>query len=1074
MRTKSRIKKTSLLVTLLLFFLCAQQLSAANVLGRPRKMFLIKTEHFDIIFSNQSEETAALLAQKADQLYKSAAEALNSKVNLHMPVIISPDSDNLSVTYTPSPYNRIIIFDSPADYDTAVFDDTMQSLFYREIYKALVQSIRSPFNQFLAKWIAGEGYQPVALFNMPYSFIEGSAYIAESRQPGEGRLNDGYFLQILAQAKLEGKFPKYSQVTTVRDIYPGEELSLAAGAGFAAFLINTYGVEKYAELWQKSGKINPLMTQGVFRKTYGKKLKELWTEFEEAVPLPENLAGPDASQLQPQLLFPDDKEANYEHILLTDYGIVWYDRIRHEVDIYDENNLLKIRQLLFLADNVERLSLSPDGRYMAVSHSQGRTMEDLSSSSVRIYDLRERKFLDAKYGLRDGAIVKTEAGRLAVAGVNVKNLHAKLEIYSLPLKDDGDRKIELIYGREFERNQTPFSPVYGGDGITAYILADGKTSYLCRLSLDGSLEEKWQIETGPDGEGESTPLTLRRLTWSPARSGTAPFYTFATTLPHEHSFTRAGFIYLTEAFEPLRAAYTAADLPGGINFPVVSSTGDLLYSAHTFSQNKLCTVALSALPLAPGKLVDVGQAGSDGKLVELSQHSAPGAADNSPGAADNSPASGKLSDLYTVRRYLPFKYMADLSITPFFPMKLMDLSDGNLYWPGLGLTIESQTDPCMNTRALLSAGWTYLPMDFTWTSNIPSSYLAKIRTESLNLSKDKSAAFYIENSSTPVYLKAGTIFNYNLDGQYNFKVVAGGQWKLPVGIALRRLIFDIQTSYNVSTDYYDQTQNDIRPSLNNWPSFRDAYETYEVSAKVEYTNIHQYGYSTFEQRGLTLGMRAYSMWDMCEVRLLQEARKQKEAEEKAKQEAQKQESSGQADPQKGLTNAQKKNLFQESIADITQLNAGFYATVAIPRLNPLTMYKGWVLSMPAVLTAEFVNKAGTALDSSAQVLLIGREIHNNFIPNFLYSRRAGLWFGYNMALVYDTAETRLPDIRRENYLAEVFQGVSFTQAIYAVLNLDLNITTGKLSSVPINTTLTGTFFPESRGYDISLDVRLHL
>lgn len=1060
MSAKTRFIKSSFLVSLLLFFLCSQ-LFAANVLGRPRKMFLIKTEHFDIIFSNQSEETALLLAQKADLLYSQAAQALESEANLHMPVIISPDSDILSVTYTPSPYNRIIIFDSPADYDTAVFDDTMQSLFYREIYKALLQSIRSPFNQFVAKWIAGEGYQPVALFNMPYSFIEGSAYLAESQQPGEGRLNDGYFLQILAQAKLDGKFPKYSQVTTVRDIYPGEELSLAAGAGFAAFLINAYGVEKYAELWQNSGKINPLMKQGVFYKTYEKTLTDLWTEFEEAVPLPAGLAENEGSELEGELLFPNDKEANYEHILLTDYGTVWYDRIRHEVDIFDESNQLKIRQLLFLADNVERLSLSPDGRYMAVSNTQTRTMEGLSSSSVWIYDLRDRKFLGAKYSLRDGSIVRTAEGRLAVAGVNVKDLHAKLEIYTLPLGDIKNEKVELIYGRGFTGNETPFSPVYGGDGIVAYILAEGTERFFCRLGFDGQLEEKRLVQAAPggDGEGEAvpTPLKIQRLAFNPSRGGRPPYYTFAFTLPQSNSFTRAGFIYLSEDFQPQSVELTAADLPGGINFPVVSSADTLLYSAHKFSQNQLRSVALSALPREDGILRDVGDPDGDDGSVDLGD------------VTD----LGTLND-YPVRRYLPFKYMADLSFTPFFPMKLMDLSDGNLYWPGLGLTIESQTDPCMNTRALLSAGWTYLPMDFTWTSNIPSSYLAKIRTESLNLSKDKSAAFYIENSSTPVYLKAGTIFNFNLEGEYNFKVVAGGQWKVPVGIALRRLTFDLQASYNVSTDYYDQTQSDIRPSLNDWPTFSSAYETYEVSAKIGYTNIHQYGYSTFEQRGLELGMRAYSMWDMCEVKLLREARKQKEEEEKAKQEAQSQESYGQPSPQKGLTNAQKKNLFQESIADITQLNAGFYATVAIPRLNPLIMYKGWVLSMPAVLTAEFVNKAGTALDSSAQVLLIGREIHNNFIPNFLYSRRAGLWFGYNMALVYDTAETRLPDIRRENYLAEVFQGVSFTQAIYAVLNLDLNITTGKLSSVPINTTLTGTFFPESRGYDISLDVRLHL
>ena len=125
---------------LLLFFLSTQQLFAANVLGRPRKMFLIKTEHFDIIYSSESEETALLLVENADLLYDRAAGVLKSQNNLHMPVIISPDSDVLSVDYTSSPYNRIIIFDSPADYDTAVFEDTLLSLFYREIFLALAQS----------------------------------------------------------------------------------------------------------------------------------------------------------------------------------------------------------------------------------------------------------------------------------------------------------------------------------------------------------------------------------------------------------------------------------------------------------------------------------------------------------------------------------------------------------------------------------------------------------------------------------------------------------------------------------------------------------------------------------------------------------------------------------------------------------------------------------------------------------------------------------------------------------------------------------------------------------------------
>ena len=1044
MCTKRRFNKSGFLVSLLLFFLCVQPLFAKNVLSRPRKMFLIKTEHFDIIFSKESEETALLLAENADSLYVKAAENLNSQLNLHMPVIISPDSDTLSVDYTSTPYNRIIIFDSPADYERAVFQDTLFSLFYREVFLALAQSIRSPFNQFLAKWIVGEEYQPVALLNLPYSFIEGIAYIAESQEGGaddsanatvsEGRLHDHYFLQILAQAKLENKFPKWTQVATVRDTYPGEELAYAAGAGFAAFLMNTYGVEKYSQLWQESGKLNPLLIHGVFYNTYGISLTELWTQFEESVPLPEKLLEIEELEKEYKPVFKKDKEANYEHLLLTEYGIVWYDSLRHEVDIFDEKNGNKIRQLLFLADNIDRLSISPDGRYMAVSHTQKQTMESLSASNTWIYDLKTRRFLSAKYQLRDSAIIMTSDGNYAVAGVNVKNSHARLEIYTMPLGDIKGETIEPLSAYDFERNQTPFSPVYAGNGFLSFIQAEGTQRYLRKIGFDIKVPEaKWLLQTSSEA---SLKIQKLDLVYEPGHSDTKPLYTFAFTMPGEHSFTRTGFIYLSENYEPQEVKLVSADLSGGMNYPALSQESDTLYySAKKFSVNQLQTIAFSSLPVEEGRLCPAGE--TDYKAV-LPQTS--------------------LED-YNVRRYNPLKYMADLSFTPFFPIKQIDLNEGNFFWPGLGLTIESQADPCTNTRVLLSAGWTYLPLDFSWTKNMPSTYIAKLREESQNISKDKSAAFYIENSSTPVYLQAGTLFNCNRKGEYTFKVLAGGQWSFPVGIALRHMIFDFQFHAVVSTDYYDQTQAELRPSLSDWPSFEDAYRQYQVSLQIEYTNIHQYGYSSFAKRGFSVGLRAYTMWDMCEVELLKEARENAESAAAA---------------ESGLTNAQKKNLFSESLADITQINVGMFTTIAVPRLIPLPLINNWVLSMPALLKAEFVNKTGTALEASAELLLLGYEMHNTVLPYLLYGRRAGLWFGYNMALVYDTSEVRLPDLRRENYLADVFTGVSYTHAFYMILNLDLNCTLGKLSSVPINTTLTGTWFPESNGYDISLDVRLHL
>ena len=989
-RAFSKNSANKLLGLFLLFFLYSQTFFAADVVGRPRKMSLIKTEHFDIIFSNETEKTALLLVQNADSIYEKAAENSGLKINLHMPVIISPDSDEFTVDYTPSPYNRIIIFDAPSDYETAVFEDILFSMFYREVYSALAQSVRSRYNQFVAKWIAGDAYKPVELFNLPYSFIEGRAYLAESEKPEEGRLNDGYFLQILSQAKLEGKFPKWEQISTVRDIYPGDELTLAAGAGFSAFLMNTYGIEKYAELWQQSGKINPLLTHGVFKKTYDMSVSELWKQFEASVPVPELVE-------EGEPVFPKDKEANYEHILLTEYGTVWYDRIRHEVDIYDENNVLKMRRLLFLADNVERMGLSPDGRYIAVSTTQISTKGGLSKDSVWIYDLRERKFLKVKYPLKDAAIIYTADKKYAVAGVSGRNSGAKLEIYTMPEGDVKKEEPELLYTREFERNKTPLSPVYGGDGFVTYILADGNRRYLCRFNFTGDeIEQKWQITSATE------PLKIQRLNWNSSRRGSARMYTFSFALPQSHSFTRTGFIRLNERFEPQSVQLTTADVSGGVNFPVASSSGYLYYSARFFAVNQLRKVAPGALDLEEGRLVATGSGSGD------------------HGKSDAYGQPGDFSD-YTIYRYNPLKYMADFKIMPFFPLKVLDLKEGNLYWPGLGLTIESQTDPCMNTKALLSAGWTYMPMDFSWTEGSPSRNMAKIRKESQNISKDKSVAFYIENSSTPVHMKGGTLFNCNRDGEYTFKALAGGQLKLPVGIALRNLIIDLSANYTASTDYYDQTQEGIFTSLSDWPSFNNAYEIFELSAQVEYTNIHQYGYSSFEQRGLLIGLRAYTMWDF--------------------------------------------------FTDNTQINVGLFGDVAIPRLTPLTSDSGWVLSVPAQISAEFMNKTGTALEARSQVLLIGHEFHNNVLTSLLYARRAGLWLGYDMGLVYDTSKVRLPDIRHQNYLAEIFTDVSYTYAVYMILNLDWNLIAGKLSSVPINTTLTGTWFPESHGYNITLDVR---
>ena len=66
MNVKTRFYKSSFLVSLLLFFLCIQNLYAGGVFSSPRKVYVLNTNHFEIIFPKESEETAKYIAQNAE------------------------------------------------------------------------------------------------------------------------------------------------------------------------------------------------------------------------------------------------------------------------------------------------------------------------------------------------------------------------------------------------------------------------------------------------------------------------------------------------------------------------------------------------------------------------------------------------------------------------------------------------------------------------------------------------------------------------------------------------------------------------------------------------------------------------------------------------------------------------------------------------------------------------------------------------------------------------------------------------------------------------------------------------
>ena len=126
--------------------------------------------------------------------------------------------------------------------------------------------------------------------------------------------------------------------------------------------------------------------------------------------------------------------------------------------------------------------------------------------------------------------------------------------------------------------------------------------------------------------------------------------------------------------------------------------------------------------------------------------------------------------------------------------------------------------------------------------------------------------------------------------------------------------------------------------------------------------------------------------------------------------------------------------------------------------------------MPTTVSAELMNKTGTALEAKVESLLIGNEIQNGLPFLYLFFSRMGLKGGYAIKLDYDTTTVQLPDIRRKNYLADVFWNTTFSDSLFMIFNTDFQSPVGKLSEIQFNMNLKGEYFIKTQGFKVSFNI----
>ena len=988
----------------------------------PRTVYVASTQYFDFLFPLENEQTVKLLAEQADSIYLNARQTFNCNADFRTIVVVSPDSDTLSVKYTASPYNRIVIFDAVGRLDTGSYVNGLLDLFAHEVGRAVSQSVRSKPMEFVSKYFLGDAFQPVGLFNVPYSFLEGAVY-SQDEESMSGILYDNWNLELLMQAKLENKFPDLLQVSGAYDIYPVNKIDYIAAAAFYAYIQQLWGIEKFGEYWQECGKLNFFkLEKGIFKLVYGQELSTVWQDFIEAIPVPQKLASTDE---QDQELFTHnflkpDSDSSYKFIVSTNYGLVWYDELKEEVDISGFYDYQSIRQLLFLANNITNLTVSPDGRFLVVSHVQGGIREKFEHDLVRIYDLKERKFLREKYDMRDGSIVRLEDGRFAVAGNYVDNGYSNLIIYESPelnkLIGFEDSQPNLVYSRSFNSDTTPYSPVALGKNHFACLVCRNNEWYIMVSDIVAGSphngmndEDFYTISIGGDDTFPEM-LKIRNLRYadyvevsgkkSDHDKSFCLLYDFV--LQNETSFVRTGWLFFDENSIPLRSLAASCDYYGGLNCGAMFNC-NLYYSSQRFDFSELKYVSLNDIPLEEAKINYCAE------LFAVPETS----------AAVPELVEGVAGPSLELIKYSPWKYMRKGSFSFFMPVRDITLEEGVKTEPGLGVIFETQSDPFTNNELLLSAAKGFVPLDFEQIYNARKKEKQEKKAEKIELSKDAAFAIYFKNTSTPADITAAGTFKFNESGEYTFSSFGDILFSLPLAMTFRRLTFDVSLAFTASTSYWDVTQTELFPNLTDWPSFEKAYRRWQSSAGLQYSNIHQYGISPMKKLGIAAGAKITASWEW-----------------------------GKWNPY--------------------QINAGISGTGEIPFLMPVQNYKNMILCLPTTVHAELFYTNGKAVDAYAQLLLYGMEIQNGFWR--LYFPRAGLYAGYDIALEYDTATVRLPDLRHLERFYDVFAHCNLNDSVYLKIDFGLTPVIGKFSKVQFQSSLRLEKYLRSEEWKIKFDI----
>jgi WD40-like Beta Propeller Repeat len=388
------------------------------------------TEHFRITYPVEQRIAALRVAVLAEEAFALISETLQYKPSTPSDIVITDRTDNANGLSSVYPVQVIRLFLAPPHTaDRLDFaDDWLRMLVYHEMTHAFhTDQVRGI--QKVPRWIFGRALPITRL--QPQGFVEGLAVLHESELTTKGRNRAPHSRMLLRAAALEDRWPRLDQLTLTPDNWPGGATPYIWGGLFHQHLLDRYGWEKIAAYYNKhAGQIWPFWLEHNARVIFGTHMADIYeawsvnmkAEFER-----------EAAELRAAGLTPTRQ--------LTTRGYThewphWETPDRLVFYVSDSDRTPGLRRMVLseekpkqrlIAQTYDVRGITDDGDKLVFAQDQP------SSRWYSFFDLwtrdergRRRVTTNARLmdpamipGTRDALVVHLEAGRTALARVNI-------------------------------------------------------------------------------------------------------------------------------------------------------------------------------------------------------------------------------------------------------------------------------------------------------------------------------------------------------------------------------------------------------------------------------------------------------------------------------------------------------------------------------------------------------------------------------------------------------------------------------------------------------------------------------